>query len=247
MFEFLPSKAKLTFEDKKNNVAVFEIEKLYRGYGITIGNALRRVLLSSLSGAAITSFKIEGVGHEFSTIPGILEDIVEITLNLKKIRLKMFSDEPQTLILKAKGKGEVKGKDIKKNPNVEIVNPEQLIATLTNDKAKLEMEMMVEKGTGYETVEERKKTKAPIGTIFLDATFSPVKKVSYEVENMRVGERTDFNKLKISIETDGTISPKEALVQGSKILVDHFNLIIESFPKVGAEKKETSKRKGKKK
>lgn len=242
MLKYLPSKAKLVFEDKKNNIGVFEIENLRRGYGVTIGNALRRVLLSSLPGAAVVSAKIEGISHEFSTLPGVLEDVVEIMLNLKQIRLKVFSDQPQSLVLKAKGKGKVKAKDIKRNPNVEIVNPEQEIATLTSSKSKLDMELKVERGVGYETVDERKNTKASIGTIFLDAVFSPVKKVSYEVENMRVGEKTDFNKLKISIETDGTIVPTDALVFASQILVDHFNLVIESFPKAGI-KKEVSKKK----
>ncbi len=243
MFKYLPKKPKIIFEDKKNNIAVFEIDNLFRGYGATIGNALRRVLLSSLEGAAITSIKIEGVSHEFSTINGIMEDVVEIILNLKKIRLKLFTDEPQTLVLKAKGKGKVKAKDIKENANVKIANPDQLIATLTNDKAKLDMELTVEKGIGYEMVEERKKEKSPIGTIFLDAAFSPVRKVSYEVENMRVGGKTDFNKLKISIETDGTISPNEALNDASKILKEHFEKILESFsekkPEKNKEKKES--------
>ena len=261
MLKYLPSKAKLVFEDKKKNIGVFEIEKLRRGYGVTIGNALRRVLLSSLPGAAIVSFKIEGVNHEFSTLPGVLEDVVEIMLNLKQIRLKLFGDHPQKLVLKAKGKGKVTAKDIEKNSNVEIVNPEQEIATLTNSKAKLNMELLVEKGVGYETIDERKDVKASIGTILLDSIFSPVRKVSYEVENMRVGEKTDFNKLKISIETDGTISPTNALTAASQILVDHFNSIVESFPgvqdnenkdkpskkKVAVKKKEVKKPKAAKK
>ncbi len=247
MFEYLPKEPKVIFEDKKNNIAVFEIDALYRGYGTTIGNALRRVLLSSLPGAAITSIKIEGVSHEFSTISGVMEDVIEIILNLKKVRLKLFSDEPQTLTLKAKGKGKVKAGDIKENANVKIANPDQLIATLTSDKAKLNMELTVEKGIGYETVEERKKEKSPIGTIFLDAVFSPIRKVSYEVENMRVKDKTDFNKIKMSIETDGTITPKEALAYAAKILNEHFEVILNAFSDVKFDQEEKKTVKAKKK
>lgn len=225
MFPYLPSPPKLVFEDKEKNLGVFEIEGLYRGYGITLGNALRRVLLSSLEGAAITKVKIKDVPHEFSTIEGVMEDVVEILLNLKKIRLKLLSEGPETLKLKASGVKEVKAKDIEKNPNVKIVNPDQIIAHLTSKKAKLEMEMTVEKGLGYLPIEQRKKEKVPVGTILLDALFSPIRKVSFEVEEMRVGERTDFNRLKIAIETDGTITPKEALQKAAQILVEHFQIL----------------------
>ncbi len=243
MFKYLPKEPKIIFEDKKNNIAVFEISELYRGYGTTIGNALRRVLLSSLPGAAITSIKIDGVSHEFSTINGVMEDVIEIILNLKKIRFKLFSDKPQVLTLKAKGKGEVKAGDIKENADIKIANPDQLIATLTSEKAKLNMELTVERGTGYETVEERKKGKSPIGTIFIDAIFSPVRKVNYEVENMRVGDKTDFNKVKISIETDGTITPKEALVSAAKILNEHFEIILKSFSEADSKEEKKEKKK----
>ncbi|HDM32092.1 MAG TPA: DNA-directed RNA polymerase subunit alpha, partial [bacterium] len=148
-----------------------------------------------------------------------------ILLNLKKIRLKLLSEGPETLKLKASGVKEVKAKDIEKNPNVKIVNPDQIIAHLTSKKAKLEMEMTVEKGLGYLPIEQRKKEKVPVGTILLDALFSPIKKVSFEVEEMRVGERTDFNRLKIAIETDGTITPKEALQKAAQILVEHFQIL----------------------
>ena len=229
MFKYLPTKAKLVFEDKKNNIAVFEIDKLYRGWGTTLGNALRRVLLSSLAGAAITAVKIKGISHEFSTIPGVKEDVVEIMLNLKRIRLRIIGKEEEKLFLKVKGKGEVKAGDIKKNANVKIINPEEKIATITDNKTTLEMELTVQKGIGYEPVEQRKTTKVPIGTILLDAIYSPIKKVGYEVEDVRVGKRTDFNKLRLSIQTDGSISPTEALLEASELLLEHFSLIKESF------------------
>ncbi len=229
MFKYLPTKAKLVFEDKKNNIAVFEIDKLYRGWGTTLGNALRRVLLSSLAGAAITAVKIKGVSHEFSTIPGVKEDVVEIMLNLKRIRLRIIGKEEEKLFLKVKGKGEVRAGDIKKNANVKIINPEEKIATITDNKTTLEMELTVQKGIGYEPVEQRKTTKVPIGTILLDAIYSPIKKVGYEVEDVRVGKRTDFNKLRLSIQTDGSISPTEALIEASELLLEHFSLIKESF------------------
>jgi len=229
MFQYLPTKAKLVFEDKKNNIAVFEIDKLYRGWGTTLGNALRRVLLSSLAGAAITAVKIKGISHEFSTIPGVKEDVVEIMLNLKRIRLRIIGKEEEKLFLKVKGKGEVKAGDVKKNANVKIINPEEKIATITDNKTTLEMELTVQKGIGYEPVEQRKTTKVPIGTILLDAIYSPIKKVGYEVEDVRVGKRTDFNKLRLSIQTDGSISPTEALLEASELLLEHFSLIKESF------------------
>ncbi len=203
----------------------FVIEPLYPGYGTTLGNSLRRVLLSSLPGAAIVSVKIEGVQHEFSTIPGVKEDVVEIILNLKQLRLKLFKDEPVKLTLEAKGKGVVKAKDIKEHPDVEIVTPELVIATLESPNAKLSMELKAEKGRGYVPVEQIEKGRPEINEIFLDAIYSPIKKVAYFVENTRVGKMTNFDKLTIELETDGTIKPSEALVEASKILVDHFMLI----------------------
>lgn len=216
----LPKFPKIVLEEKDRGV--FEIEGLYPGYGITLGNALRRVLFSSLPGAAVTSFKIKGVSHEFSTIPGVLEDMIEISLNLKKLRLKLFTDEPQKVKLYAKGEKAVRAKDIEKNPQVEIVNPDLHIATITAKNAELDMELTVERGVGYSPVEMRKKEKLPIGVIALDAIFSPIRKVNFEVENMRVGERTDFNRLRIHIETDGTTAPAEALREATQILIDHF-------------------------
>jgi DNA-directed RNA polymerase subunit alpha len=219
----LPNKPKVVLEE--DGRAVFEIEGLYPGYGVTLGNALRRVLLSSLRGAAVTSFKVKGASHEFSTLPGVAEDLVEISLNLKRLRLKLFSDEPQKLALVAKGEKVVKAKDIEKNAQVEIINPDLVIATLTAKNAELEFELTVERGIGYRQVEEQKKEKLPIGVIAIDAMFSPVKKVNFEIENMRVGDRTDYNRLRLHIETDNTLLPREALDQATQILLDHFSAI----------------------
>lgn len=204
---------------------VFQIEGLYRGYGTTIGNALRRVLISSLPGAAITRFKIKGVGHEFTTIPGVMEDVVEIGLNLKKVRFKFFAGEPQVLILSVKGEKEVTAGDIKGNTEVQIQNTDLHIATLTSKTAELDMEITVEKGLGYQPVEIQKIEKLAIGTIALDVMYSPVRNVNFTVENMRVGEYTDYNRLTVEIETDGTISPSDSLHKAANILLDHFNKI----------------------
>lgn len=216
---------------KEGNLATFEIEALYPGYGVTVGNSLRRVLLSSLEGAAVTQMKIKGVPHEFSTIPGILEDVVTIMLNLKQMRFRFFTEEPQTATLKVKGEKEVKGSDFEFPAQVELVNKNCHIATLTDKKAELEMEIRIEKGIGYSPREARKKEKLEIGMIPLDAIFTPVKVVSYQIENMRVGERTDFDRLFLDIETDGTITPEEAFSEASEILFSHFSLFAETFPK----------------
>jgi len=216
---------------KEQNKAIFEIEALYPGYGVTIGNSLRRVLLSSLEGAAITKVRIKDVPHEFSTIPGVLEDVIFITLNLKKIRFKMYSPEPQIGRLVVKGEREVKAGDFKLPPQVEVVNKDLHIATLTDKKASLDMEVQIEKGIGYEPLERRKKEKLEIGTISLDAIYTPIKNVAFRVENMRVGERTDYDRLVLEIETDGTLSPEEAFSEACKILVSHFSLLHESLEK----------------
>lgn len=223
----LPLKPKLI--EKKGNSAAFEFGSLYPGYGVTIGNALRRVLLSSLPGAAVTQVKIKEASHEFSTIPGILEDVIMIMLNLKQLRFKIYSDEPQKAQLKVKGEKEVRGSDFKFPSQVELVNKEAKIATITTKSGELEMEIQIEKGLGYEPVEKRKKGKSEIGVIPVDAIFTPIKRVSFSVENMRVGERTDFDKLRIEIETDGTITPERAMGQSAEILVKHFSLIEDGF------------------
>ena len=207
------------------NKASFAIEPLYSGYGMTLGNSLRRVILSSLGGAAITAVKIDSVSHEFSTVEGVKEDVVELILNLKKIRFKVYSDEPQFLVLTKTGKGEAKASDIKTSSDVEIVNPEQVIATLDAAKSKLGMEIKVEKGRGYVPVEARESEKLEVGMIAVDALYSPIQRVRYNVENTRVGQMTDLDRLVIEIETDGTISPADALSQAAEVLVDHFSVV----------------------
>ena len=221
---------------KEDNKACFEIEALHPGYGVTIGNSLRRVLLSSLEGGAVTQVKIKGVSHEFSTLPGVLEDIILITLNLKQLRFKVFTAEPQKVTLKVKGEKKVKGADLILSPQVELLNKDCHIATLTTGSAELEMELLIEKGVGYSSRESRKKEKLEIGTIPLDAAFTPVRRVSYRVESMRVGERTDFDRLFLEIETDGVIFPEEALGLASEILVNHFSLFADIFkPEVSSD------------
>ncbi len=220
----LPEKPKLVLAEA--NKAVFEIKPLYPGYGVTLGNALRRVLLSSLVGAAITRVKINNVLHEFSTLPGVFEDILDIALNLKKVRIKMDIEGPVELSLEAKGKREVKAKDIKTIAGVQIVNPDHHLATLTSDKAELIMNLIVEKGRGYSPAEERTKEKLMPGEMVLDAIFSPVVNAVYEVENIRYQERTDYNLLRLTIETDGTKTPEEALEEATKILIEQFSIFI---------------------
>jgi DNA-directed RNA polymerase subunit alpha len=218
-----PEKPKpILYEEKK---ATFEIKPLFPGFGVTLGNALRRVLLSSLLGSAITKVRIEGVEHEFSTLPGVYEDILDILLNLKKIRIKMDLDYPVELKLEAKGKKEIKAKDIEKVAGVEIVNPEVHIATLTSEDAELKMYLTVEKGRGYVLSENLSKEKPKIGELYLDANFSPVVTVSYEVENVRYLERTDFDLLRITVETDGTKSPVEAINEAIEILINYFETL----------------------
>ena len=244
----LSETVKIKKVSENNTEGVFEIEGLYTGFGLTIGNALRRVLLSSIPGAAITQVKIKNVKHEFSTIDGVLEDVVEIVLNLKKTRFKFFAEEPQVLTIDVKGEKEVTAGDIKVNAQVEVMNPELHIATLTSKKSEFSMELTVEKGLGYVPVEARKADKLPVGVIAIDAIFTPVTKVNFTIENMRVGEKTDYNRLKLFIETDGTISPSAVLHKSSNILKDHFDKIsmievsAENEPAKKEEKKETKKK-----
>jgi DNA-directed RNA polymerase subunit alpha len=210
-----------------NKVGKFSIEGLYPGYGLTLGNSLRRVLLSSLPGASVIQFKVKGILHEFSTIPGIMEDVVEIGLNLKKVRFQFFAEEPQVLTLKVKGEKEVTAGDIEANSQVIVANPAERLFTVTDKKADIEMEITVDKGLGYVPVERRKTEKLEIGVIALDAIFTPVYAVSFKVDNMRVGDRTDYNRLDLEITTDGTITPSDALHKAGNILVDHFKKISE--------------------
>ncbi|MBI5733048.1 DNA-directed RNA polymerase subunit alpha [Candidatus Jorgensenbacteria bacterium] len=210
---------------EKGNVGTFHIEGLYTGYGTTLGNVLRRTLLSSLPGAAITQIKIKGIDHEFSTLPGMVEDIVEFTLNLKKVRFHFFADEPQVLSLHIKGESKVTAADIQSTTLVQAVNKDLHLATLTKKNSDLDMEITVEKGLGYVPSEIRRLERLPIGTVVLDAIFSPIVRVAFSVENMRVGDRTDYNRLLLELETDGSISPSEALHKASNILKDHFEKI----------------------
>lgn len=245
-FTYLSDLVTIKRVSETNAEGVFEIEGLYSGYGLTLGNALRRVLLSSLPGAAVTQFKIKGVNHEFSTISNVVEDLVEISLNLKKIRFRAHTDEPQTLTLKVKGEKKVTAGDIELNSEVELVTPDVHIATLTNKNAELEMEFRVERGLGYSPVEARKFEKLPIGTVALDAFFSPVIKVNFAVENMRVGDRTDYNRLRVGLTTDGTITPSSALHKASNILKDHFekasNIDVRQLEIDAVEEKKAKKR-----
>ncbi len=221
----LPSKISYVRGDRPNE-GVFTVEPCSPGYGTTLGNALRRVLLSSLPGAAVTAVKIKGVDHEFSTIEHVKEDVVEMILNLKAIRMKLFSEEPVKLFLKVSGEKIVTAADFEKDAQVEIMNPEQVICTLTEKKASLDMEVTVGPGRGYRTTEDRAKEKLELGNIAIDALYSPVLNVSYKVDLTRVGEKTDYDKLVLRVETDGTVDPKDAIDQSVKILLDHFNLLV---------------------
>lgn len=213
----------------EKNKGIFEISPLYPGYGITIGNALRRVLLSSIKGSAITTVHIDGVLHEFSTLPGVLEDILDIILRLKHVRVKYEGDEAVELELNKKGIGEVFARDIKCPPGVSIANGDHLIATLTSKDAELKMKLVVERGYGYSMAEEREKDRVEPGTLILDSIFSPITNVTYEVENIVYKERTDYNLLRLIIETDSTIDPVNALREALNILIKHFNIIHEAF------------------
>lgn len=211
-------------ESDKDNTTVFTLEPLFPGYGMTLGNSMRRVLLSSLAGSAITAVKIEGVSHEFSTIAGVREDVIEIILNLKQVRFRNPNEEPVILRINKSG-GTVTAKDIATVNDIEVVNPDLVIAHLDNSKSKLEMELRVEQGRGYVPVESRDGEKLPVGMIAIDAIYTPVKRVRYNVVNTRVGQMTNLDKLILDVETDGTISAKEAIMQAAEILVGHFQVL----------------------
>ena len=226
----LPSQPKVISEEGESGV--FEIEGLYPGYGHTLGNSLRRIILSSLPGVAITSVKIAGVNHEFTVLEGVKEDVVTILLNLKKIRMRFTTDEPQTLYLKIKGlsaqAGErvVRASDLEVPGQVTILTPDEIIVTITGKNTVLDMEIKAEKGLGFMPKEMIEKSRVDIGAITLDGIFTPIRRASYEVENMRVGDRTDFNKLKMFIETDGTISPSSALSSAIGIMINQLKAIV---------------------
>lgn len=220
----LPSKPRVVEESA--TVGKYEIDGLYPGYGHTLGNSLRRIILSSLTGAAVTSIKIAGVSHEFSSIKGVKEDVINIILNLKKLRFSISSDEAQVVTVKVKGAKKITGGDLKLPGQVTLSNPENLIATLTDKDAEFDAEITIEKGIGYVPKELLKKDRVDIGTIHLDAAFSPIVQANYDVEQMRVGDRTDFNKLKLLIQTDGTITPKEAMEKSIEIMITQLKAIV---------------------
>lgn len=220
----MPSKPRVV--EEAGNKGVFEIDGLYPGYGHTLGNSLRRIILSSIPGASITSIKIDGVSHEFQTMDGIKEDVIVIILNLKQVRFKMLSDEPQMVTLSVKGPKEVTASDIKTGGQVEILNGDLHIASVTG-KVNLNIEMTIEKGLGFIAKEAHQKDKVDIGTIAVDAIFTPIRRVSYEVENMRVGDKTNHNRLRISIETDGTLSPREALSYSIETMIHQLKAIVD--------------------
>jgi DNA-directed RNA polymerase subunit alpha len=219
----LPHKPKYTSTGEKSGK--FEIEGCYPGYGMTLGNALRRVLLSSLSGAAITSVKIKGVTHEFSTIPNVLEDVIQIILNLKQIRFKSYKKEAVKATLKVKGEKSINAGMIVCPSDIEVINKEAHIATITNPKGELEIEIEVGSGIGYVPVEQQEKTEKEIGVIAVDAIYTPIRRVNYIVDNMRVGKRTDFEKITLEISTDGSIAPQEAFTRAIEILVNQFSTL----------------------
>ncbi len=233
----LPSKPRVVSEEERSGI--YEVDGLYPGYGFTLGNSLRRIILSSLPGAAITHVKIPGVSHEFSTIDGVKEDVVTILLHLRKIRFAITTDEPQKIMLEVKGPATVTAADLKLPGQVTVLNPEQPICEITG-KVTLEMEISAERGLGYVAKEVHQKERVEIGSIALDAIFSPIRRVNYEVENMRVGDRTDFNRLRLVIETDGTITPREALERSIATMIHQLKAIVgfkeeEIMPSVQAE------------
>ena len=223
--ENIPLPEKFDIKKTGEHQADITIEPCYPGFGTTIGNALRRVLLSSLSGAAVTAVNIKGVTHEFSTIPGVKEDVVEILLNLKRLRFKLHSTEESKATLKIKGEKKVKAKDLKTPSDLEIINGECDIATTTDKDAELEIELTVMPGRGYIPVENMDNKKLPLGSIAVDAIFTPIKNVNFNVENVRVGQMTNFDRVILTISTDGTISPEDAIKKAAKILTEHFSHI----------------------
>ena len=221
----LPSKPRIVSEDDRKGT--YEIDNLYPGYGHTLGNSLRRIILSSLPGAAITSLKIDGVSHEFSTVAGVKEDVVLILLNLKKLRFKLLTEEPQVVSISVKGARQITAADVTVSGQVEILNPEQYICELTEKSSKIDIELTIEKGLGFVPRDTHQKGKVDIGTIALDAIFTPIRRVAYEVENMRYGDKTNYNRLRIIIETDGTLTPRQALERSIEIMILQLQAIFD--------------------
>lgn len=247
MIEIEKPKIECLASGEDNTYGKFVIEPLERGYGITLGNSLRRILLSSLPGVAVSSIKVDGVLHEFSTIPGVVEDVTEIILNIKGLSLKLFSEGTKIVYIDADGEGPVTAADIKTDADVEILNPDMHIATL-NGQHRLYMELTLNKGRGYVPAEKNKHTGQPIGVIPVDSIFTPVTKVNYTVENTRVGQVTDYDKLTLEVWTNGSIKPDEAISLGAKILSEHLNLFIDlsdqaKHTEIMVEKEETKKEK----
>ncbi len=219
------TKPKVEYAELSDTYAKLVVEPLERGFGVTVGNALRRVLLSSISGAAVTSVKIEGVLHEFSTVPGVVEDVTQILLNLKEVTLRLHTDKPKLLRLEAKGKREVTAADIQPDPEVEVLNPDLLIATLDRKDARLAMEIVVERGKGYVPAEKHRRSEYVIGVIPVDSIFSPVQKVNYTVEDTHVGAGAELERLVLEVWTNGAVRPDEAIGEASRLLIDHFRLV----------------------
>lgn len=220
----LPSKPRIVSEEGRTGV--YEIDGLYPGYGHTLGNSLRRIILSSIPGSAITAVKIEGAAHEFATMAGVKEDTIAIILNLKKVRIRINDNQPHTLSINMKGINTITAKDIIVPGQVEILNPDQHIAELTDKNARFEAEIIVDTGLGYVPKEILQKERVDIGMIALDAIFTPIRRVNYEVENMRVGDRTDFNRLRVVIETDGTLTPREALEHSITTMIHQLKAVV---------------------
>lgn len=234
-----------SFED--NTYGKFVVEPLERGYGITLGNSLRRILLSSLPGVSVTSIKIDGVLHEFSTVPGVIEDVTEIILNIKNLSMKLHSDGPKIIYIDAEGEGPITAGDIKADSDVEILNPDLHICTLNGD-SRFYMEMVINKGRGYVPAEKNKQPGQPIGIIPVDSIYTPVRRVNYTVENTRVGQVTDYDKLTLEVWTNGSLKPDEAISLGAKIMSEHLNLFIDlsdqaKHTEIMVEKEETKKEK----
>jgi DNA-directed RNA polymerase subunit alpha len=233
-----PALASVT--DHGTTSATFTIEPLHPGYGMTLGNSLRRVLLSSIAGAAVTGFRINGISHEFTTVKGVKEDVVAIMLNLKNIRFKVFSDEPQTITLSKKGKGTVTAKDLQLNSDVEVVNKSQVICTVDDDKATVNIELVVETGRGYRPLDEQGSGRKVSDMIMMDALFTPVLRVRYKVENTRVGQMTDLDRLLLTVDTDGSITPRDAFEEAAAILVNQYTALagqtrVETAPQPSAD------------
>jgi DNA-directed RNA polymerase subunit alpha len=238
MSKVIHNPALANVEENGANTATFTIEPLHAGYGNTLGNSLRRVLLSSIEGAAIVAFRIEGATHEFTTVDGVKEDVVDIMLNLKNVRLKVHTDEPVELRLEKKGAGVVTAGDIKTTADVEVINPEQVIATIDDPKKAILMDLVVEAGRGYRTIDESSESRLHSDMIALDAVFSPVLRVRYKVESTRVGQETNLDKLLLIVDTDGSLSPREAFEEASAILVNQYTALagsttVEAAPALG--------------